>query len=132
MPSSNSNQWNFPLEQLPPILFEILQELVEERENSGVETTPDETSDVIESLFLHLGRIWLFELWNATENGGLDLGNIDVLSVLLDSRDTYLNSRLTIGRWWSIQKNLHYSNSIAACTKGMETIDWGSGGSVQN
>ena len=79
MSSPNLAEWNFPIEQLPPNLFLILKELVNERKNSGVETTPDETSDVIESLFLHLGRIWLMELWNASENGSLNLENVDVL-----------------------------------------------------
>ena len=39
---------------------EKIEELYVERRDSGIETTPDETSIVIESLFEHLGRFgWL-------------------------------------------------------------------------
>ena len=61
------------------------------------------------------------------------MGNIDVLSVLLDSRDTYLNSRLTIGRWVGLSRRisaLFKQYNVQPVLKGMETIDWGSGGSV--
>ena len=46
----------------PPRLAEKIHELNNERRDSGIETTPDETSDVIESLFEHLGRLWMTEL----------------------------------------------------------------------
>ena len=38
------------------ILQESVEELLYEREHSGIETTPDETSNTIEELFQYLGK----------------------------------------------------------------------------
>ena len=43
------------VQKLPKFLRESVEELLYEREHSGVETTPDETSNTIEELYQYLG-----------------------------------------------------------------------------
>ena len=45
--------------KITAILQESVEELLYEREHSGIETTPDETSNTIEELFQYLGKIWI-------------------------------------------------------------------------
>ena len=52
---------------LLPQLAETIQEMEHERVNSGIETTPDETSNVIEAFFNYIGRLWIAELMFLTE-----------------------------------------------------------------
>ncbi|MEC7988032.1 MAG: hypothetical protein VX278_22885 [Myxococcota bacterium] len=52
---------------LLPQLAETIQEMEHERVNSGIETTPDETSNVIEAFFNYVGRLWIAELMFLTE-----------------------------------------------------------------
>ena len=44
------------IQKLPRFLRESVEELLYEREHSGVETTPDETSNTIEELYQYLGK----------------------------------------------------------------------------
>ena len=46
-------------QKLPRFLRESVEELLHEREHSGVETTSEETSNTIEELYQYLGNLWI-------------------------------------------------------------------------
>ena len=127
--------WTFDITQLPPNLFHAIQELEQERKDNGVASTPDETSDVIEQLFLTLGRLSMAELWHATTNGTLQIDDNSVLSLLLDSRDASLQGHLTMGRWVGLSRNISKvmrERSVQPFLQGLDSIDWGTFGDTNN
>ena len=63
------------IQKLPRFLQESVEELLHEREHSGIETTPDETSNTIEELYQYLGKIWICLFLDASS----DPKNKDVL-----------------------------------------------------
>jgi hypothetical protein len=131
----NYPNWTFDITQLPPTLFHAIEELEEERNTNGVASTPDETSDVIEQLFLTLGRLSMAELWHATTNGTLQINDRSVLSLLLDSRDASLQGHLTMGRWVGLSRNISKvmrEHSVPTILKGLDSIDWGTFGDATN
>lgn len=130
-----NHTWNFELASLPPELFHAIEELEHERTKNGVDSTPDETADVIEVIFLTLGRFYLAELWYATTTGLLNVDNRDVLSLLLDSRDANLQSNLTMGRWVGLSRKIAtVFNQAGLHTQlvGLDSVDWGTPGDTTN
>ena len=110
----------------PHHLRDKIQELDYERTHSGIETTPDETSEVIESLFEHLGRLWMAEVWHAIEIGRLTIEQCDgmLLSIIggLQSRS------LTTGSWVKFSReisNIFNRHNLPSFVLGLDAINWG-------
>jgi|GEM_PF-6547539 len=122
------DNWPFNPADLPSNLYSVIQILEEERQNNGVETTPDETADLIEVLFLTIGRLSMAELWYATSHDILPIENKSVLSLLLDARDIHLNPRLTMGKWVGLSRKiseLFNEHNIPMQLQGLDSIHWG-------
>lgn len=82
------------LDALPSILAEKIGQMLSEIEVSGEETTADETVEVIEAIFTHLGRLWVAEYLHAIEQ------DADFLDEGL-ARDVFemFRRNVTMGRW---------------------------------
>ena len=50
--------------KIPSLVSNDIEELIHERLHSGIETTPDETSNLIESFYLLCTRLWIAEALN--------------------------------------------------------------------
>ena len=112
--------------QCPPCLAEKIHELNYERNESGIETTPDETSEVIESLFEHIGRLWMAELWHVIETGTLTIQDCD--GILLAIIDNLQRRSLTTGSWVSFSRQIttiFKQHQLSSFVEGLDTIDWG-------
>ena len=113
----------------PPRLAEKIHELNNERRDSGIETTPDETSEVIESLFEHLGRLWMAELWHAIETEALRIQDCD--GILLAIIERLQRRSLTTGGWVSFSRQIttiFKHHQLSSFIEGLDTIDWGQPG----
>ena len=83
-----------------PSLVESIKEMETERVKSGVETTPDETSNVIEGFYHHIGRLWIAELLFLTERATDESfeGQENIFRYLYDSLSNR-GGNFTIGRF---------------------------------
>ena len=103
---------------LPHPIAVTIQELLYERKHSGIHTTPDESADVIESIFTFLGRLWICEyLHVATSNKYPQSGEINrwLFDLILETK-----KGVTLGRWVGICRRLHQyfsKNNIIPITK---------------
>ena len=91
---------------LPPPIAEVVQELLYEREHSGIHTTPDESADVIEKLFSYLGRLWICEyihIATTPDNKQSNEINKWLFDLILETQ-----SGLQVGKWVSICRNRNW------------------------
>ncbi len=112
----------------PPQLTDKIRELDYERTHSGIETTPDETSEVIESLFEHLGRLWMAELWHAIETKTLTIQDCDTILLAIIDNLSQPSRPLTTGRWVSFSRQINTifkEHQLSSFVEGLDTIDWG-------
>ncbi len=124
------SNWGVNLDTIPPTLYHCIEELETEREDSGVGTTPDETADVIEALFLLIGRLSLAELWHAVSTERMSITDKEVLTSMLDAKDIQSNPRLTMGRWVGFSRRINHlfqEKKVPMFTDGLLTVDWGQG-----
>ena len=117
-------------QKLPRFLRESIEEMLYEREHSGIETTPDETSNTIEELFQYLGKIWICLFLDAASNPK-NKGVLPVSSFLYVYENiTSIISRngATIGNWIRISRyiqNIFKENNIANPLSSLQNFDFG-------
>ena len=81
---------------------------------------------MIESLFEHLGRLWMAELWHAIETGALTIQDCD--GILLAIIENLQRRSLTTGQWVSFSRQItaiFKQNQLSSFVDGLDTINWG-------
>ena len=118
------------IQKLPRFLQESVEELLYEREHSGIETTPDETSNTIEELFQYLGKIWICLFLDAAsdpKNKGV-LPASAFLYVYESITSIIIRNGTTIGNWIRISRyiqNIFKENAIANPLLSLQNFDFG-------
>lgn len=118
------------IQKLPRFLQESVEELLYEREHSGIETTPDETSNTIEELFQYLGKIWICLFLDAAsdpKNKGV-LPASAFLYVYESIMSIIIRNGTTIGNWIRISRyiqNIFKENAIANPLLSLQNFDFG-------
>ena len=113
----------------PHFISDTIEEMMYERQHSGVETTPDETSLLIEAFYKWVARIWIAEAIHAEQkypNLFVDIFGMGLLRFFYDS---VLSGRGgTIGAWVSIARtirNFFRTKEIPTHTKDLLSLDFG-------
>jgi len=113
----------------PHFIANTIEELMFERKNSGVETTPDETSLLIEGFYKWVARLWIAEALHAETNHPNLFVDIFGQGLLRFVYDSILSGRGgTIGAWVSIARNIcsfFKKKEIEPHTKGLLSLDFG-------
>lgn len=121
---------------LPPSLYHAVTKLQTARIEEGIETTPDETCELIEAFFLHIGRLWLAEFWYVLETQKASLQDKTTKNIFLLSLDKLLNNQLrTIGAWVGISRQIHelfVANDWDTITDGLISLSFGTMGDTDH
>jgi hypothetical protein len=117
--------WN----KIPAFISDKIEELMFERAHSGVETTPDETSNLIEVFYKFITRIWIAEALHAERMYPQIFETALGQNLLRFLYDVLLSGRGgTIGLWVSIAReirNFFLQNNVETFTEGLMSIDFG-------
>ena len=124
--------------KIPFLVSDKIHELLYEREHSGVETTPDETSNLIEVFYKYLVRVWVCEtlyLGSTTPTlfDGSQRSGRDILRLLSD--ELLSPGRKTIGKWVSLareMRNFFKEQKCSTFTKGLLDLDFGKNSRAKN
>lgn len=115
--------------KIPSIVSDDIEELMNERISSGIETTPDETANLIESFYLICTRLWIAEALNIEKNHPHIFQDALGQSLLRFVYDFLLAKRnLTIGFWIFVARQIREffrHNQISPFTKGLMSLDLG-------
>ena len=117
--------------KIPSIVSNDIEELLYERIHSGVETTPDETSNLIESFYLLCTRLWIAEALNIekkhpdvfTESLGENLLRFTLDFLLSQRKEPTIGFYIYIARQI---RNFFLQKNISPFTKGLIDLDLGS------
>ena len=117
--------------KIPSAVSNDIEELLHERIHSGVETTPDETSNLIESFYLFCARLWIAEALNIEQNHPDIFTESLGENILRFTYDFILSQRKepTIGSYIFIARQIRLfflQKNIAPFTKGLIDLDLGS------
>jgi hypothetical protein len=118
------------VQRLPLMLQESIEELLYEREHSGIETTPDETSNTIEKLYQYLGKIWIgLFLHAATDPKNKDILPASLFLYVYENIETIVKRRgTTIGNWIRISRyirSVFSENEISNPLQSLQNFDFG-------
>ena len=127
------------LQYMIPSLVDAIEEMEYERVHSGIETTPDETSNVFEVFYNYLGRLWVAELLHLTEKTAREAipGQDKVFRFLYDSlasiaRMTAKKRGASIGVFIKLSRNIQaffLEAGVDTHVKGMLDVSIGRPGS---
>lgn len=124
------------LVDLPPSLYHAVTKLQTARIEEGIATTPDETCELIEAFFLHLGRLWLAEFWHALENQQISVQDKNTENLFLLSLEKLLNNQLrTIGAWVGLSRQIHglfVTHNLDTITEGLGSFSFGTMGDTNH
>ena len=117
--------------KIPSIVSNDIEKLRHERIHSGVATTPDETSNLIESFYLLCTRLWIAEALNIekkhpdvfTESLGENLLRFTLDFLLSQRKDPTIGFYIYIARQI---RNFFLQKNISPFTKGLINLDLGS------
>ena len=118
------------IQKLPKFLRESVEELLYEREHSGVETTPDETSNTIEELYQYLGKLWICVFLHAsTDPANKDRLHSQLFLYVYEQVEIIFNRNgTTIGNWIRIGRYIRQffiENQIPNPLKSLQDMDFG-------
>ena len=116
---------------IPSIVSNDIEELMYERIHSGIETTPDETSNLIESFYVLCTRLWIAEALNIekkhpnifTESLGENLLRFTLDFLLSQRKEPTIGFYIYIARQI---RNFFLQKNISPLTKGLIDLDLGS------
>ena len=112
----------------PTPIAHAVDELLYELEESGEETTADETAAAIEATFCHLGRLWVAEYLYAVD-ANADLAN-EALNRSLLERAASGRHTLT-GQWVGLSRRVwtHFkAHGVSTVLKDLAAVDFGTFG----
>ncbi len=118
---------------LPTNIALAVEELLYERQHSGIETTPDETAVLIETVFNHLGRLWIAETLHLSASNAEAFklaSESGILSWIFDLLVETTRSPL-LGHWVAICRTLHgffKDKKLSTVTQGLVDVDYGAWG----
>ena len=118
------------IQKLPKFLRESVEELLYEREHSGVETTPDETSNTIEELYQYLGKLWICIFLHAsTDPANKDRLQSHLFLFVYEQVEIIFNRNgTTIGNWIRMARyirQIFLENQIPNPLKSLQDMDFG-------
>ena len=108
----------------PSPIARAIEILMAEIEESGTETTADETASLIEATLCHLGRLWVAEYLELVGS------QEDAISSDLNERifeRLSLGKPVLIGQWVALARVIrdHFERIKAGTVKGLAQVDFG-------
>lgn len=114
---------------LPSFISDEIEEMMNERVNSGIDTTPDETSNVIESFYKYICRIWILEALHVEREHPTLFDKLPGQNLLRFLYDILTTSKSeTIGLWVFIARyvrNFFLEHNIKPFMEGLLSLDLG-------
>ena len=115
------------IQKLPATLADKITTMMSEIASNGEETTADETVEVIEAAFSHLGRLWVAEYLQAIED------DIDFIDEALNRSvfEMLSSTAVTMGRWVGIAREIrsHFvQEGRTTVVRGLADQDFGEPG----
>ena len=116
--------------RLPNGLASKIEEMEHERTHTGVESTPDETCNVIEEFFTHVGCLWIAEVLHHTEQGQIQTTEQRSQVLLREIYEAISEQRKrTVGAWVylsSMVRRFFIEHNISTFVNGLSDLDFGS------